>query len=140
MLKKNKMSEETTMTEQDQTDILSMDEATTYFLINECGNFLFRMNHDLADGRIPEESKADVQNDMINIREVQMFTVENLDRFGVDPKSVEDKDKGDYWKWYTFWDEWKNKLSDDVWKIVATGEYKVYLPTTSWKDEDFSEV
>ena len=134
------MSEETTMSEQDQTDILSMDEATTYFLINECGNFLFRMNHDLADGRIPEESKEDVQNDMINIREAQMFTVENLDRFGVDPKSVEDKDKGDYWKWYTFWDEWKNKLSDDVWKIVATGEYKVYLPTTSWNDEDSSEA
>ena len=129
------MSEETKMSDQDKKDILSMDEATTYFLINECGMFLFRMNHDLADGRIPEESKADVLKDMNNIREVQMFTAENLQRFGVDPKSVEDKENGEYWKWYTFWDKWKNDLTDDEWKVVSTGEYKEYLPKTSWKDE-----
>ena len=134
------MSEESTMSEQDKKDILSMDEATTYFLINECGMFLFRMNHDLADGKIPEESIEAVKTDMINIREVQIFTVEHLDRFGVDPKSVEDKTEGEYWKWYTFWDEWKKNLTDDEWEVVASGEYKEYLPKTSWNEEDSSEA
>jgi hypothetical protein len=133
------MSEETTMTEQDQKDILSMDEATTYFLINECGMFLFRMNHDMADGRIPEEAHEGITKDMVNIREVQKFAADHLDRFGVDPESVEDKTEGEYWKWYTFWDEWKKNLTDDEWKVVATGEYKEYLPTTSWKDETSTE-
>ena len=134
------MSEETTMSDQDKKDILGMDEVTTYFLINECGMFLFRMNHDLADGKIPEESIEAVKTDMINIREVQIFTVEHLDRFGVDPKSVEDKTEGEYWKWYTFWDEWKKNLTDDEWEVVATGEYKQYLPKTSWNEEDSSET
>jgi len=134
------MSEETTMSDQDKKDILGMDEVTTYFLINECGMFLFRMNHDLADGKIPEESIEAVKTDMINIREVQIFTVEHLDRFGVDPKSVEDKTEGEYWKWYTFWDEWKKNLTDDEWEVVATGEYKQYLPKTSWNEEDSSEA
>lgn len=134
------MSEETTMSDQDKKDILGMDEVTTYFLINECGMFLFRMNHDLADGKIPEESIEAVKTDMINIREVQIFTVEHLDRFGVDPKSVEDKTEGEYWKWYTFWDEWKKNLTDDEWEVVASGEYKEYLPKTSWNEEDSSEA
>jgi hypothetical protein len=133
------MSEETTMSEQDKKDILGMDEATTYFLINECGLFLFRMNHDLADGRIPEESNEAVKTDMINIREVQTFTVENLQRFGVDPETVEDKENGDYWKWYTFWDKWKENLTDEQWKVVSTGEYKEYLPKAKWNDEKPSQ-
>ena len=128
------MNEDTKMSEQDQKDILSMDEATTYFLINECGAFLFRMNHDLADDRIPKESVEAVKTDMINIREIQLFTVENLQRFGVDPKSVDDKTEGDYWKWYTFWNKW-----EEEWKVVSTGEYKDYLPKAKWNDQEPSQ-
>jgi len=133
---KNPMEE---MSEQDKKDILSMDEPTSYFLVDECGMFLFRMNHDLADGRIPEEAKDRVLKDMMNIRVIQKFTVDNLDRFGVDPESAHDKENGDYWKWYKFWDEWKKALSEDDWKIVASGNYKPYLPKTTWKDEPSPE-
>jgi len=126
----------TEMSEQDKKDILSMDEVTTYFLVNECGGFLFRMNHDLGHDKIPEESKEAVLKDMMNIRVVQKFTVDNLDRFGVDPVSVFDKENGDYWKWFKFWDKWKTDLSDEEWKQVSVGNYKDYLPKTSWKDKE----
>ena len=129
------MTEGTAMSEQDKKDILLMDEPTTYFLINECGNFMFRMNHDMADGKIPKESEEAVITDVNNIRIIQKFAADNLDRFGMDPESVKDGDKGEYWKWYRFWDEWKTGLSEDEWKDVATGNYKPYLPTTTWKDE-----
>lgn len=127
------------MSEQDKQDILKMDEPTTYFLINECGHFLFRMNHELADGRIDEEDKPAILTDMTGIREVQAFAVENLGRFGVDPKSVEERDKGEYWKWYRFWDDWKEILTDEEWAVVATGEYEDYLPKGKWNDETSSE-
>lgn len=124
------------MSEQDKKDILEMDEPTTYFLINECGNFMFRMTHDMSHDRIPEESKEAVMTDVNNIREIQKFAADNLDRFGVDPESVKEGDKGEYWKWYRFWDDWKINLSDEQWEQVAGGNYKEHLPTTSWKDED----
>jgi len=122
------------MSDQDKKDILSMDEVTTYFLVNECGSFLFNMNHQLADGKIPEESKDDILKDMINIRVIQKFTVDNLGRFGIDPESAHDKENGEYWKWFKFWDKWKTDLSEDEWRIVSTGHYKEYLPKTTWKD------
>ena len=53
------------MSEQDKKDILSMDEPTSYFLVDECGMFLFRMNHDMADGRIPKESHEGILKDMM---------------------------------------------------------------------------
>ena len=133
------MTESTAMSEQDKKDILEMDEATTYFLINECGNFMFRMNHEMAGGNIPEEAKEAVITDVNNIREIQKFTVDNLDRFGVNPESVKDGEKGEYWRWYSFWDKWKTDLTDEQWKDVASGNYKPYLPTKKW-NEDQSET
>lgn len=135
------MEEENTyLSEQDKSDILAMDEVTTYFLVDECGMYLFRMNHDLADGRVPDESKEEVLKGMAEIRVIQKFTVDNLGRFDVDPESAFDKENGNYWKWYRFWSNWKNNLTDDEWKVVSTGEYQPYLPKTSWKDETSSEA
>jgi len=128
------MEETKEMSDQDKKDILSMDEVTTYFLVNECGSFLFNMNHGLSDGRIPEESKESVLKDMMNIRVIQKFTVDNLQRFDVDPESVHDKENGEYWKWYKFWDKWKTDLTDEQWKVASTGKFKAFLPKTSWKD------
>lgn len=123
------------MTDQEKKDILSMDEVMTYFLIDECGAFLFRMTHDMAKGKIPEEAEPAVMADVVNIRQVQKFAVENLGRFGVDPETVKDRENGDYWKWLRFWNEWKNNMTDEAWEKVSVGEYKDHLPTKSWKDE-----
>ena len=125
--------------EKEKTKILESNEIDTYFLIDECGAFIWRMTHDMANGRIPVESHEAISADVTNVRELQQFAVDNLMRFGVDPESAKDSENGDYWKWYRFWDGWKKGLSDDDWNAVnsAIGKkesYDKYLPKTTWKD------
>ena len=134
------MKDATNMTDQEQQDILSMDEVTTYFLIDECGAFIFRMTHDAAKGEIPKENQDMIMADVNNIRTLQKFAVDNLTRFGVNPETAQDRENGEYWKWYRHWDKWKKGLSDETWKLVASGNYKEYLPTKSWNEENFSET
>jgi len=106
------------MEESEKNEILELDEVNTYFLIDECGAFIWRMNHEMSHGRIPEESHPAVQEDVNNVYELQKFAVDNLGRFNVDPESAMDKENGEYWKWYRFWDNWKKGLSDEDWNKV----------------------
>lgn len=120
-------------------EILKYDEVETYFLIDECGAFTWRMSHEMAHGRIPQEAHADIQKDIENVRELQAFAVENLMRFGVDPESAKDREDGDYWKWYIFWDNWKKGLSDEDWNVVSSliekkESIEEYLPKNTWRD------
>jgi hypothetical protein len=76
----------------DVKEILKGGEIHYYFLINECGGFIWRMNHDLADGRIdlptdPEENKkaiASIDEDIKKMREIQTFVVSKLPEVGVE--------------------------------------------------------
>ena len=127
------------ITEKQKTDILNMNETDSYFLIDECGAFIFRMSHEMAHGKIPEESHAAIREDIIGVREVQKFVVDNLMKFGVDPKSAEDRKDGDYWKWFRFWDNWKKSLSDEDWNTINmliknNKSYDKHLPEGTWKD------
>ena len=101
------------LTEKQKEEFLSFDEVLSYLTINECGGFIWRMNHDVGHDRIPKEHHSDIQKDINNIRELQQFVVDNLDRFNVDGKSANDND-GEYWKWYRFWDNWKSQLSNEI--------------------------
>jgi hypothetical protein len=125
--------------ENKKEEILKLNEVDTYFLIDECGEFMWRMNHEMAHGRIPQESHADIQENIDNVREIQVFAVNNLQRFGVDPESAKDIKNGDYWKWYNFWNIWKKGLSDEEWDAVnllisKKESYEKYLPKNTWKD------
>lgn len=125
--------------ENKKEEILQMGEVDTYFLIDECGAFIWRMNHEMSHGRIPEESHEAINSDIVTVREVQQFAVDNLQRFGIDPESTKDRENGDYWKWYIFWDNWKTGLSDDDWNAVSYAlqkkeSYEKYLPKNSWRD------
>ena len=134
------MKDAENMTEQEKQDILSMDEVTSYFLINECGAFIFKITHDISKGVIAEAEQHAVMTDVNNIRSLQKFAVDNLMRFGVDPETVNDRENGDYWKWYKHWDNWKNNLPEESWKLVSEGKYKEHLPKKSWNEEDSSET
>jgi len=123
------------MSDQDKKDILAMDEVTSYFLIDECGMFIFSMGHDMNHGKIPEESHTAIKTDIINVQQLQKFAVFGLSRFGVDPESVKDRELGDYWKWFHHWDDWKKSLDEETWKKVAAGDYKEFLPKTNFKGE-----
>jgi len=125
--------------EEKKADILKMSEIDSYFLIDECGAFIWRMNHDMAHGRIEHQHHAAIDEDIVGVRELQQFTVDNLQRFGIDPESAKDHENGDYWKWYGFWDEWKKGLSDEDWNAVQqlmnkNESYEKYLPKGNWKD------
>ncbi|MFA5208640.1 MAG: hypothetical protein WC428_08420 [Candidatus Paceibacterota bacterium] len=128
-----------TITEKEKTDLLKLDELDSYFFVDECGAFIWRMNHDMADDRIPQESHKAIDEDIVKIRELQKFVVNNLTRFGVDPESVTDRKNGSYWKWYMFWDTWKKGLSNEDWNEVSMLLQKKkpldnFLPTGTWKD------
>ena len=125
--------------ENKKAEILEMGEVDTYFLIDECGAFIWRMNHEMSHGRIPEESHAAINEDIVNVHELQKFAVDNLMRFGVDPESTNDRKNGDYWKWYRFWDNWKKGLRDEEWDAVSNAlqskeSYEKYLPKNTWRD------
>lgn len=115
-----------------------MSEINTYFLIDECGAFTF-INQEMAHNRIPKKSHAAIQGNIGNVNELQKFAVDNLTRFNVDPETVNDREDGDYWKWYCFWDNWKKGLSDEVWntinQLIANNEsIDKYLPKETWRN------
>jgi hypothetical protein len=127
-----------TITEQEKTDLLKLNEYDSYFFIDECGAFIWRMNHDMAHGRIPQESHRAIDEDIVKVRVLQKFVADNLIKFGVDPESVTDR-KGSYWKWYTFWDSWKKGLSNEDWdamKLLMTDDKPIdqYLPKGTWQE------
>jgi len=125
--------------ENKKAEILKMNEVNTYFLIDECGAFIWRMNHEMAHGRIPQENHAAIQGDINNVGEVQKFAADNLTRFNVDPETVNDRKNGEYWKWYRFWDDWKKGLSNEDWNavnqlMINNKSIDEYLPKGTWRD------
>ena len=127
------------MNTEEKAKILEMNEVNTYFLIDECGAFTWRMNHEMAHGRIPKESHAAIDKDIKGVKELQQFAVDNLTRFGVDPTTAKDGENGEYWKWYHFWDGWKKGLSNEDWNkvmvlISQNKPFDEYMPTKTWRD------
>ena len=125
--------------ESKKQELLAESEVNSYFIINECGAFIFKMGHAMGKDRVNPKDRPAIQKDMRNVQEIQQFIVDNLDRFGVEPASYKDKENGDYWKWYHFWDDWKKSLSDDDWSVISTkianGEsIDIYLPTKKWNE------
>lgn len=99
-----------------------LDVASEIFLwlyIEECGGFLWRMNHDLADGRI--ESTPGIENDLIKIQENIVYAVGQLVRFGLkDPMGNESKEGRDiYWQWYQWWKKHIDTLSSTDLKEIG---------------------
>ena len=124
------------MNEQEKQDILMLDEVMTFFLIDECGAIIWRISHDLADGKIEESDQ--VKADLQQIAHLQTFAVKNLGRFGLKDIDIVEKinDSGDLKKWHTFWHNWRSNLSDAQWEKVSIGEYEEYLPKKKWNEED----
>ncbi len=134
------MSEEEYSTDEEfLEDIKKCDEITLYFMIDVIGGHLWRMNHDIADGRV--ESTEDIQKDLKNMRWRIEHAVDQTTRFGVDALVRNEKGKANdsYWKWFKYWDKWKKKLSTEDWdefnEAYADGEYKDMLPDSDgWKE------
>ena len=128
------------MTDKEKKDILKMDEISTFFLIDECGAFIWKMGISLNKGIFEKIQEPMIRTDMKNVQDTQQFAVDNLERFGIDPESAKDKDNGDYWKWYRFWNKWKAEIPQKDWEEISTlmkkeKSIKKYLPKKTWRDE-----
>ena len=93
-----------------------LDECSEIFLwnyIEGVGGFIWRMNHDLGDGRI--ESTPGIEKDLLTMGENIKYAVNQLVRFGVeDPQGKENEEgRKTYWEWYRGWKEHIDNLSDD---------------------------
>ena len=123
--------------EEDKKTIEEMDEMSSYFLIDAIGGILWRVNHDASHGRV--EITPQMTEEMEYLREQQFHCLNQLGKFGVDPESANDRENGDYWKWFRHWDTWKKELTDEQWdefnhKMSQKEDCSALLPTKKWNE------
>jgi len=120
------------------------NEATLYCVIDGFGGMIWRLNHDMADGRIPGESHAGIDKEIMDMRKKSEAATLQLPRFGVEGAIVDGKPTENYWKWFRWWDQWKHGLSDEEWRefdaAVVKGltpeEEEKFRPEGKWEDHD----
>lgn len=127
------------------SNLITQSEVMIYFLIDACGSFIWRMNHDMADGRIPKEHHKAIDEDVVRVREQQVSAICELPRFGVEmPLDEEKRPTEDYWKWFRWWDSWKKNLSNEKWKKVdamlsdnmSEDQLRQCRPEGKWQDHN----
>jgi hypothetical protein len=118
-------------------DIVSNgNELDLYMTINSIGHFIWRMNHDMADGRI--ELKPGLVHDLLEAQYAIEFAVTNTNRFGIDiTKGTETehvKPSDNYYTWLRAWDDYiQYELNEDEYNklmdlIKNNGDYSMYRP------------
>ena len=123
--------------------IESGPEIMTYMLIDNIGAFTWRMNHDMADGRIPKKDHAAIDEDIKQAVKEQQRLVRSLTRFGVKtPLDENDRPTEEYWKWYRWWSEWhKSTLTNEQWDELnavlgmemTEEQIQKYRPEGDWR-------
>lgn len=126
------------ITEEEKIKINEFDEHTAYFFIDAIGGILWRTRHDASHERLditPEMQKA-----LDEMQEQQVYCVQQLNKFGVDPESVNDRPNGDYWKWFEHWYNWQHNMSDEQWneldsKMTKNEDISHLLPKNKWNEK-----
>lgn len=123
-------------------DSKTCDERMAYFFIDQCGAFIWRMNHDMADGRIEAKHHAGIDGDIMRVRERQQEAVAALTRFGLKPVDDAGRPTAEYWAWYRWWDSWKKGMSNEEWRECDSAmtrgmtpeEDARFRPSGDWRD------
>lgn len=112
------------------------NELDVYMSINSIGHFIWRMNHDTADGRI--ELKPELLHDLMEAQYAIEFAVFNTNRFGVNVKKGTESEhvetSKDYFTWLEAWNNYVQYelKEDDYIKLMAlvenNGDYSMYRP------------
>ena len=113
-------------------------EQELYRMIEAFGYKIWRLNHDMADGRIKENI------DLMPYQYAIEYCVMHTTRFGVEisePKEGEQvKATKSYWAWFKWWDNYfKNTLTDEECeeyehKSERGEDISKFRPTGDWKD------
>lgn len=117
-------------------------EVMIYMMIEDCGTFIWRMNHDMAHGWIHEKDRHVVLADVGLARKDQLRLIEALPRFGLTkPLDENNKATDDYWLWYRWWNDWHKGISDVEWSEateaidfnMTTEQASRFRPEGHWK-------
>ena len=95
-------------------------ELEVYCCIEECGGIIWRLEHDMADERIPKEDWPTLDKSIAEeLRPAQQYAISILPKFGV-AVPLNDKGSGtpEYWAWYRWWNNHMKGLSDEEWKTL----------------------
>jgi hypothetical protein len=129
--------------------IESCTEHELFFVIDEAGAFIWRMNHLINNQQIPEADIDAVTKDIVSVNKMQGIAAENTKRFGVNFELVEQHNEimnqtfkvpcPEYWAWLKHWNEWKNAFTDESWDafikaVDAKGDLTEYLPKKRWNE------
>jgi hypothetical protein len=121
--------------------VSTLDEIQAYFLINQIGGIIWRMNHDMADGRIPEEEHPKIDEELARISKTQIQAISSLHRFGVTQpfRDANQQPSGAYVAWFKWWDSYVKGLSEGVWRVLEARvnhqlDVSEYRPEGDWHD------
>lgn len=121
--------------------VQEMNEVELFMLIDFCGAFIWRMNHDMGHGRIPEADCPAIEADIVKMRENQLSAVKELPRIGViTPLDENNRPTPAYWTWYRTWNAWKEGLTDERWREVDAAVTRGLTPeeVVSFRAEAFN--
>ena len=127
----------------EKLEIEELKEIEVYFIINEIGGFIWRMNHDMADGRIPEKDWPAIDRDIKKMSETQQYAVSITPKFGVVPPYRDPQENkrpsAQYWAWFRWWDGYVRGLPEEEWKILSQKidkdeDFSSYRPAGAWQD------
>ncbi len=114
-------------------------EIQVFYAIRELGGFIFHMNHDMADGRIPDKDHPSIDVDVRKAVEESTKIVKSLTRFGLEKPTEENgAATAEYWKWYRWWDSYECSLSTkqflELEKVLESkGDLTPWRPEGDWK-------
>ena len=121
----------------DPSCVTTCTEQELYFYINTFGGMIWRLNHDMADGRIEERL------DLTPYQYALEYCVMHTPRFGVkidEPKEGEHvKATDSYWAWFRWWDKYfqrtlTNEEYEDYQRKADNGEdISQFRPTGDWR-------
>ena len=113
----------------DPSCVLNCTEQELYFYINTFGGMIWRLKHDMADGRIEENL------DLTPYQYAIEYCVMHTPRFGVEIEEPEEgghvKPTDSYWAWFRWWDEYFQRT-------LTQEEYEEYTRKAE-KGEDVSQ-
>lgn len=111
-------------------------EDQLYFIINEAGGFIWRMNHDMRRGDFTDVECVSIKKDIETMRENQLYAIEHLPKYGVqNPFRNEQKHpSAEYWAWFRWWDEFFKAMPEEEWKEYNKVENPTARPAGNWRD------
>lgn len=111
-----------------KNELLDKSEIDLFMMIDQLTYIIWRIEHDLADGRIeyPEWDK----NDKFFVQAEAELAIEQANKFGV---SLEN-----YSKWYCWWKKYFEEFTNEEWTKLSLimknkEDYSMYRPKGDWK-------